>query len=62
MLLCVIMYQCVSKERWLAAFLTYSGISVAYGLLAGTLCVMVPEAAGSGIPEIKAFLNGIVHN
>jgi H+/Cl- antiporter ClcA len=30
-----------------------------YGLIAGLLCVLVPMAAGSGIPEIKAFLNGI---
>ena len=34
-------------------------IGLSYGLAAGLLCVLVPLAAGSGIPEIKAFLNGI---
>ena len=42
-----------------AAFALWLGVSMAYGLVA-TLLVVFGEttAAGSGIPEVKAFLNG----
>ena len=41
------------------AYFSLVSISVFYALLAGILCAFEPAAAGSGIPEIKAYLNGI---
>ena len=42
-----------------AAFLAFLAISLCYGLLSSLLIVFVEKtAAGSGIPEVKAFLNG----
>jgi len=49
----------IDESRWFSAFLAYLTTSLGYGFVAGMLCVFVPLAAGSGIPEIKAFLNGI---
>jgi len=41
-------------------YLTYMGISLGYGIIAGSLVSFVePLAGGSGIPEIKTYLNGI---
>ena len=41
-------------------FATFLSISVAYAVVAGSLVAFVePLAAGSGIPEIKTYLNGI---
>lgn len=42
-----------------SAFFTYAGINLAYVMVAYLMVVMEPIAAGSGIPEIKAFLNGV---
>lgn len=41
------------------AFFAYQFISMFLVLCAGALCWYEPAAAGSGIPEIKAFLNGV---
>lgn len=41
------------------AFFAYQFISQFLVLCAGALCYREPAAAGSGIPEIKAFLNGV---
>lgn len=41
------------------AFFSFLGISIGYSFLAGCLCLFEPAAAGSGIPEIKAYLNGV---
>ena len=41
------------------AYFSFVSISVLYSLLAGLLCWFEPAAAGSGIPEIKAYLNGV---
>ena len=42
-----------------AAFGWWLGVSLAYGLISSMLVVFLsPEAAGSGVPEIKAYLNG----
>lgn len=42
-----------------AAFFAFQFISMFLTLCAGILCWIEPAAAGSGIPEIKAFLNGV---
>jgi chloride channel 7 len=41
------------------AFFAYQFMSMFLVLIAGALCWREPAAAGSGIPEIKAFLNGV---
>lgn len=42
------------------AFLAYAGCSVVLAAASGALCAYVaPAAAGSGIPEVKAYLNGV---
>ena len=40
------------------AFLLHSGWAVWLALLAALLTLWAPTAAGSGIPHVKAFLNG----
>lgn len=43
-----------------APFATFVSISIGYAIVAGSLVAFVePLAAGSGIPEIKTYLNGI---
>lgn len=42
-----------------SAFLSYAGLNMCYVLVAYLMVVLEPIAAGSGIPEIKAFLNGV---
>lgn len=56
--------QMVAKEKageafTGAAFLTYVTIQVAFVFLASLAVYVEPLSAGSGIPEIKCFLNGI---
>ena len=42
------------------AFVVYAGINVMLVMVASLLCVYIgPSAAGSGIPEVKAYLNGV---
>ena len=38
---------------------TWVGVSAACSLGASLLCMYKPSAAGSGIPEVKAYLNGV---
>jgi Voltage gated chloride channel len=41
-------------------FTLYASISLALAIVSALLCIMVaPAAVGSGIPEIKAYLNGV---
>lgn len=49
----------IDEGNWGGAYFAYLAISLFLGSIAGALCWMVPLAAGSGIPEIKSFLNGI---
>ena len=49
----------INANNWAGAFFLYQTISLFLGGVAGLLCWFVPQAAGSGIPEIKSFLNGI---
>ncbi|MED6181322.1 hypothetical protein PIB30_018260 [Stylosanthes scabra] len=50
----------MSQNRYLEAFVAYAGISVVLAAAAAALCAFIaPAAAGSGIPEVKAYLNGV---
>lgn len=41
------------------AYFSLLFISISYALVAGVFCWAEPCAAGSGIPEVKAYLNGV---
>ncbi|XP_023552785.1 chloride channel protein CLC-c-like isoform X1 [Cucurbita pepo subsp. pepo] len=48
------------KEKYYQAFAVYVGSNIVLAAAAATLCAYIaPAAAGSGIPEVKAYLNGI---
>ncbi|KAI3509290.1 hypothetical protein L1887_24460 [Cichorium endivia] len=48
------------QHRYIEAFGVFSGINLVLAVLAALLCAYIaPAAAGSGIPEVKAYLNGI---
>jgi chloride channel 7 len=49
----------IDDNLWARSFFSFLFICLFYGLLAGLLCWFEPNAAGSGIPEIKAYLNGV---
>ncbi|KAL1534940.1 chloride channel protein CLC-c-like [Salvia divinorum] len=56
----VITSNLMSNNKYLPAFAAFAGINVVLAISAGALCAYVaPAAAGSGIPEVKAYLNGI---
>lgn len=52
-------YRLMSLDNVIGAFCAYNFYSVILAFGAAILCVWQPGAAGSGIPEIIAFLNGI---
>ncbi|XP_075510752.1 chloride channel protein CLC-b [Primulina tabacum] len=57
-LLAVVKY--IDQERYLMGFIYLAGANLFLTLVAAVLCVcFAPTAAGPGIPEIKAYLNGI---
>ncbi|KAK8948908.1 Chloride channel protein CLC-c [Platanthera zijinensis] len=48
------------EHRHFQAFVAYAGCNLVLAAAAAILCAYVaPAAAGSGIPEVKAYLNGI---
>ncbi|KAG6780125.1 hypothetical protein POTOM_012979 [Populus tomentosa] len=48
------------ENKYYQAFATYAGCNVVLAIAAAALCAYVaPAAAGSGIPEVKAYLNGV---
>lgn len=49
----------ISSDKWASSFFSYQFMSLFFALIATTLCYFEPAAAGSGIPEIKALLNGV---
>ncbi|CAM9634919.1 unnamed protein product [Chrysoparadoxa australica] len=56
-----LIYDMVAKDEgpsW-RVLGTYTGINLAFAAIAHTAVYLEPLAAGSGIPEIKCFLNGI---
>lgn len=50
----------LNEERYVAAALILGGSNLLLVLLSASLCAYIaPAAAGSGIPEVKAYLNGV---
>ncbi|XP_057972011.1 chloride channel protein CLC-c-like isoform X2 [Malania oleifera] len=48
------------KQKYYQAFAAYAGFSLGLAAAAASLCAFIaPAAAGSGIPEVKAYLNGV---
>nr|CAD1818149.1 unnamed protein product [Ananas comosus var. bracteatus] len=48
------------KDKYQEAFAVYAGCNLILAAAAAALCAYVaPAAAGSGIPEVKAYLNGV---
>lgn len=44
----------------MAAFVIFSSVNMVLTLFASLITAFIaPEAAGSGIPEVKAYLNGV---
>nr|GLL16448.1 chloride channel protein CLC-b [Ipomoea trifida] len=57
-LLAVVDY--IDKKRYLMGFAYFAGANFMLTFVASLLCVcFAPTAAGPGIPEIKAYLNGV---
>ncbi|KAK9272851.1 hypothetical protein L1049_003229 [Liquidambar formosana] len=50
----------IEEKRYLMGFIYFTGANFLLTLVAAVLCVcFAPTAAGPGIPEIKAYLNGV---
>lgn len=49
----------INRDMWASSYFTYTTLSMVFSFVAGILCWIEPAAAGSGIPEIKSYLNGI---
>ncbi|KAJ0977234.1 hypothetical protein J5N97_012708 [Dioscorea zingiberensis] len=48
------------ERRFFEAFVAFAGCNLILAALAAALCAYIaPAAAGSGIPEVKAYLNGV---
>ncbi|ETO34996.1 hypothetical protein RFI_02080, partial [Reticulomyxa filosa] len=47
------------RRSWWIGFIEFAGINLAYSMIAAFLVVVIaPNGGGSGIPEVKAWLNG----
>ena len=49
----------MTERKIASAFFSYQLLSLFFASIAYFCCYMEPTAIGSGIPEIKAFLNGV---
>lgn len=50
----------MTEGSFFKAFLAFAGCNIVLATVAGALCAFIaPAAAGSGIPEVKAYLNGV---
>eukprot|EP01018_Ginkgo_biloba_P024749 Gb_03968 [translate_table: standard] len=48
------------QRRFALAFVVYAGSNLGLAVMSALLCAYIaPAAAGSGIPEVKAYLNGV---
>lgn len=52
----------IQNGGWGAAYFSFVFICLFYAFISGMFCWFEPNAAGSGIPEIKAYLNGVNRN
>ncbi|KAL3532287.1 hypothetical protein ACH5RR_005808 [Cinchona calisaya] len=56
----VITSNMMLARKFMAAFIIFSSSNLALALFASLITAFIaPEAAGSGIPEVKAYLNGV---
>ena len=55
-----IVYNLMAVNNIAGAFFAYQFVSLFLGLCSGICCIWQNGAAGSGIPEIIAFLNGMM--
>ena len=53
------LYKLMEEGEYGAAFFAFQFFCMFLVLIAGMFCWYIPAAAGSGIPEIKAYLNGV---
>ena len=53
------LYKLMEEGNPAGAFFAFQFFCLFFALIAGGLCWREPAASGSGIPEIKAFLNGV---
>lgn len=52
--------DCWFQCRYFTAFLAFGGCNLVLAAAAAAICAYIaPAAAGSGIPEVKAYLNGV---
>ncbi|KAL5699798.1 hypothetical protein ACHQM5_030652 [Ranunculus cassubicifolius] len=50
----------VSEQKYFKGFIAFAGSNLILAIAAAALCAYIaPAAAGSGIPEVKAYLNGV---
>lgn len=49
----------IEKGHWASAFFSYLSISMMFTCVTGFFCWNVEDSTGSGIAELKGFLNGI---
>lgn len=50
----------MSEHKYYKAFAVFAGCNICLAASAAALCAFIaPAAAGSGIPEVKAYLNGV---
>lgn len=54
-----VVHGLVDSDGFFTAFLAYWALNLLFTLVASLCAVLEPLAAGSGIPEIKCYLNGI---
>lgn len=54
-----IVRRLVEQDQVGHAFGAFLFMNLFFALVAGLLCALLPEAAGSGIPEVIALLNGV---
>ncbi|XP_057530466.1 chloride channel protein CLC-c-like [Amaranthus tricolor] len=50
----------VYQEKYFKGFIFFAGCNLVLAIGAASVCALIaPAAAGSGIPEVKAYLNGV---